>query len=749
MAAGTPKKMKKRLHRDVSIVAALVVVCILINLCRISIVEYNFYDSYANAHQLRPETIQAQRGTIYDTNMEILAQSATVWNVVISPKDIMGSLSKEPAKLAEKRQKLASGLAPIIGVDEATLLERMEKTGSQYEVVKKRVEKDTADAVRALCVENGYTNEIHLEEDVKRYYPNNELASSVIGFAGDDMQGLYGVELYYDEVLSGTDGYVISLKNALSENMPQSYEQRYDPVNGHSLRLTIDENIQSFVENTMTDVVAQHDPVGGACAIVMDCNTGAVLAMYDWPNYDLNDPFTVYDENIAAAIAEIEDEEERSKARSQAISAQRLNMSISHTYHPGSTFKTIVASAGLEEGKITPHSSFNCPGYVTMSGHTMRCNQRAGHGVLDLKQALVVSCNPAFINAGLTLGSNNFFEYFEAFGYTEKTGIDLPGEQIGSYYTENRLTDIAIASSSFGQSQTVTPLQMITAVCAVTNGGYLVEPYVVEDILDSEGNVVSSHETEIRRQVISEETSATMRELMQAVVDANGGTNGSVKGYAIAAKSGTSQKELGKADYETKYIASYVAVAPADDPQIAVMVVVDEPTSGDIYGGVICAPAVAAIMADTLPYLGYSPNYSEEELASMETTVPLLAGRDLAGAKNKLIASGITGGVVVKGNGNEVVQQVPMSGTKIPQDGKVILYTEEMDLAYVTMPNVTGYTPTMAKQILKQYNLNVSYVGGASSSNKKATVQYQSVASGQQVPIGSVIELTCVVQTLD
>ena len=308
------------------------------------------------------------------------------------------------------------------------------------------------------------------------------------------------------------------------------------------------------------------------------------------------------------------------------------------------------------------------------------------------------------------------------------------------------MTDISLASSSFGQSQSVTPLQLITAVCAVTNGGYLVEPYVVEDVLDSDGNVVSSHDTKIRRQVVSEETSATMRSLMEEVVNAGGGTNGSVKGYRIAAKSGTSQKTLG-AEKDT-YIASYVAVAPADDPQIAVYVMVDEPTSGDIYGGVISAPAVAAIMADTLPYLGYSPNYTEEELESMETTVPLLTGRDVAGAKNKLIASGITGGAIVKGSGSSVVRQVPASGAKIPKDGKVILYTDDTEQETVTMPKVVGLTPSAAKQKLKQYNLNVT-VSGSTSSSAKTTVQTQSVAEGAAVAIGTVIELTCVSETLD
>ena len=747
MTAGTPVKMKNRLHKKVSAVAALLVLVIVANLFRISIFQYGFYDDYANSHQLRPETIKAQRGTIYDRNMEVLAQSATVWDISISPKDIASGYKDKPDELAAKREKIAKGLAEILGGDYEDILKRTEKTGSQYELVGKKVGKETADAVRNFIKENKYTNEINLTENVKRYYPNNELASSVIGFTGSDLQGLYGIESKYDSVLKGTDGYVVALKNALSENMPQSYEQRYDPVDGNSLRLTIDENIQSFVEKTLKDVVAQHNPVGGACAIVMDCNTGAVLAMADYPNYDLNDPFTIYDTALAQSVSEITDEAKQKEARSAALSSQWTNKNISYTYHPGSTFKTVVAAAALEEKKVSLASSFYCPGYVKMSGYTMRCNQRSGHGHISFTDALVHSCNPAFINIGLSLGAQSFYEYYCGFGFTEKSGIDLPGEQIGTYYTAANMTDISLASSSFGQSQSVTPLQLITAVCAVTNGGYLVQPYVVEDVLDSDENVVSSHETNIRRQVVSEETSATMRSLMEEVVNTGGGTNGSVKGYRIAAKSGTSQKTLG-AQKDT-YIASYVAVAPADDPQIAVYVMVDEPTSGDIYGGVISAPAVAAIMADTLPYLGYSPNYTEEELESMETTVPLLTGRDVAGAKNKLIASGITGGAVVKGNGSSVVRQVPSSGAKIPKDGKVILYTDNSGQETVTMPSVVGLTPTAAKQKLKQYNLNVTVSGGGASSSAKTTVQTQSVTEGTKVAIGTVVELTCVSETLD
>lgn len=746
MAKGATVRMKKRLNRHVMIVAVILVVALIGNLFRISALQGDFYTEYANNQQLRSETIPASRGTIYDTNMEVLAQSTTVWDVSISPKDIASGID-DPQKLSEKQELIAKTLSEILDTSEETLMTKIQKTQSQYQLVGQKVSKETADEIRAFATEQGYTSEIHLAENTKRYYPNGQLAASVIGFTGTDSQGLYGLESKYDDVLKGTPGYTVTLKNAQSEDMPQNFEQRYDPVDGQSLRLTIDENIQSFVESTLYDVVKQHNPKNGACAIVMDCNTGAILAMANYPTFDLNDPFTIYDEQLAAAVEAITDEEEKKEAKSAAQQQQWSNMCISHTYQPGSTFKTVVGAAAIEEKVAFTNSTYSCAGYVTIGGEKMRCNNRSGHGTLDFTSAMVHSCNPAFISIGLSLGAERFFDYYKAFGFTEKTGIDLPGEQIGTYYGAD-MSDVSLASSSFGQSQTVTPLQLITAVCAVTNGGYLVEPYVVEDILDSNNNVVSSHETNIKRQVISEETSATLRTVMEAVVDANGGTNGSVKGYRIAAKSGTSQR-MNPGDEANTYIASYVAVAPADDPQIAVMVMADYPQNGAIYGGTIAAPAVAAIMADTLPYLGYSPEYSEEELASMETTVPLLYGKDIAAAKNKLIASGITGGVVVKGSGSTVIKQMPSSGAKIPKDGKVILYTdEETKQEYVTVPDVRNLTATQAKQRLKQLNLNVTVTGGVSMTSA-GKVQQQSVSAGTSVPIGTVIELTIIGETLD
>lgn len=745
MAKGATVRMKKRLNRHIMIVAVVLVLALVGNLFRISALQSDFYTDYANNQQLRSETIPASRGTIYDRNMEILAQSSTVWDVSISPKDIASGI-KDEQKLKEKQELIAKTLSSILDTDEAALMEKIKKTNSQYQLVGKKVSKETADQIRAFAVEQRYTSEIHLAENTKRYYPNNQLAASLIGFTGSDSQGLYGLESKYDDVLKGTPGYTVSLKNAQSEDMPQNFEQRYDPVDGQSLRLTLDENIQSFVETTLYDVVKQHNPKNGACAIVMDCNTGAILAMANYPTFNLNDPFTIQDEQLAAAVEEITDEEAKKEAKSAAQQKQWSNMCISHTYQPGSTFKTVVGASAIEEKVAFTNSTYSCSGYVVIGGERMRCNNRSGHGTLDFTSAMVHSCNPAFINIGLSLGPERFFEYYKAFGFTEKTGIDLPGEQVGTYYGSN-MSDVSLASSSFGQSQTVTPLQLITAVCAVTNGGYLVQPYVVQDFLDSNNNVISSHEPTIKRQVISEETSATLRSVMEEVVNANGGTNGSVKGYRIAAKSGTSQR-LNPGDEANTYIASYVAVAPADDPQIAVMVMADYPQNGAIYGGTIAAPAVAAIMANTLPYLGYSPEYSEEELASMETTVPLLYGKDIAAAKNKLIASGITGGVVVKGDGDKVVRQMPSSGEKIPKDGKVILYTDDSEQQMVAVPDVRQLSAAEAKQRLKQLNLNVTVTGGVSMTSA-GKVQQQSVSPGTSVPVGTVVELTVIGETLD
>lgn len=746
--------MKKRLRYGI---LAGILACFLVvsgNLVNISAFQHKSYEARANNYQLRRETIPATRGSIYDANMEVLAQSATAYDVTINPAEFDND---------EERLIVAQGLSEILGVDQTTILEKTRKK-SQYELIKRRVEKDVADEVRRFIVEENekiaehnqtasegeqlgsLSGMINLVENSKRYYPNSTLASAVIGFTGTDSQGLAGLEAKYDEVLSGTPGYTVSLKDALNETIPNNtVEEKYDPIDGNSLVLTIDETIQHFVEKTLQQVMEQNKPNEGCCAIVMNVKTGAILAMASMPNYDLNNWGEVYDSSLLDKLSAITDEEEKETARTEALSKQRYNKCVSYAYEPGSTFKTIVASAALEEGTSTLNSSFTCHGSIMVQGaeKAMQCHVfPQSHGTLDFTGAVVNSCNPSFVQIGAALGGDLFYKYFQAFGLTEKTGIDLPGEGISQYYTASQLQNpVSLASCSFGQSLTITPIQLITAVSAVVNGGYLYTPYVVQSVLDSNGNVVETTQPTVKRQVISEETSAKMREIMHQVVLQKPGSNAYVEGYDIGGKSGTAQKLTKGAD-SGLYVSSYVAVAPVDDPQIAVLVMVDEPTAGGFYGSVVASPPATAILEDVLPYLGISPKYTEEQLANQSVAVPKLTDMTTLEATSKLAQVGF-GKPTIIGSGTTVIRQVPSVGNVMPKDGTVILYTEEVEEKTVTVPNVVGLTPTAARNWLENLQLNVE-IKGAETNDANAQITMQSIAENTEVPIGTLVTLTSV-----
>lgn len=746
------QKMVKRLRY---VVMPLLLVAILVvtgNLVNTSVFQHDSYEERANNYQLRREMIPATRGSIYDANMEVLAMSATAWDVTINPSEIQKD---------EERLLVAKGLSQILGIDETTILEQTKKQ-SQYELVKRRVEKDVADQIRAFIVEEdekikernkgleddeklkSLTGMINLVENSKRYYPNSTLASSVIGFTGTDSQGLAGLEVKYDEVLSGTPGYTVSLRNALNQTIPNdTVEEKYDPIDGNSLVLTIDETMQYFLEKTLQQVMALNKPAEGCCGIIMDVKTGAILAMDSLPNYDLNNWGEIHDQTLLDKLSGIIDEEEYQAARTEALSLQRYNKCVSQAYEPGSTFKTIVAAAAVEEGTSTLNSSFNCTGEIVVQDQTMHCHVHPnGHGTINFTGAVVNSCNPAFVRIGASLGPDLFFEYFQGFGLTERTGIDLPGEGVSQYYTASQLkSEVSLASCSFGQSLAITPIQLITAVSAVVNGGNLYTPYVVQSVLDANGNVVETTQPTVRRQVISEETSAKMREIMHQVVLQKPGSNAYVEGYDIGGKSGTAQK-LDKGADSGIYVSSYVAVAPIDDPQIAVLVMVDEPTAGGFYGSVVASPPVTAILEDVLPYLGISPEYTEEQLAKQSVAVPKLLDMNPLEAASKLAQIGL-GKPTVLGDGETVVRQVPSIGSMIPKDGTVILYTEQVEEKTVIVPNVTGLSPAAAKARLEALQLNVD-IKGAEIETSGAQITAQDIAEETEVPIGTLITLTSV-----
>lgn len=738
-------KMKKRLYFVVIIAIILAFCLISANVVKITVVQHDMYMNKATKQQLNPKVVPANRGTIYDRNMGVVAQSATVWDVVISPSQMSD----------DQIAHIATTISDILGKDEeqkakyhTKITDNAKNKAKSYVVIEKKVEKDIVDKIRQAIVD-GTINEagkkvslkgIDLVENTKRYYPNSTFASSLVGFTGTDSQGLYGVELSYDKELSGIPGYVVSAQNALGEAMPVSFEDKFEPVHGNNIVLTLDESIQHFLEKALTSLMNDHKPLKGCAGIVMNVNSGEILAMANLPTFNLNDPWAI-PEDLMTEI-KLLPEDQQTEQISLARQAQWSNKNISYTYQPGSTFKTVVASAALEERTSSMNSKFTCPGFVIVEDRKMGCHVGIpGHGVVDFTGALVNSCNPAFVKIGADLGAKQFYEYYKGYGFTEKTGIDLPGESIGSYYTDEKHTVVTLASCSFGQSESVTPIQLITGVSAVVNGGKLITPHVVKDVLDQNGNIIKSTPTQMKRQVISEETSAMVRRMMEEVVSVKGGTNASIKGYRIGGKSGTSQKQ-NPGDKEDARIASYVGVAPADKPEIAVFVMVDEPTSGDVYGSVISAPAVSSILRDTLPYLGYSPQYSEEDKATLEAVMPSLLKLTPLEAESKLSNIGLQKPRII-GEGDKITRQVPGVNEKMPKDGQVILYTDNVTETLAAVPNVVGMSPSEAKAALSRAKFNVR-INGLATEHKTSRITDQTIPEGRLTPIGTVIELTCI-----
>jgi stage V sporulation protein D (sporulation-specific penicillin-binding protein) len=714
-------------------VLAIALVC---NIFKISVIDNAKYQELANSNQFNSITISASRGSIYSSDGSILAQSATVFKVYIDPQSFNDND-------ADKKDITVDFLAELLDLDEKTIIDKMNKFESRYQVLKTKVEKPVIDELNEFLTENGITS-ISTEEDTKRYYPQNDLCASVIGFTNYDGEGWYGIEAYYDDELSGVDGKVISATDGNQQEMPYRNSKFYEAQDGNSLVLTIDTTLQYYLEKNLQSMYETYQLDNRACGIIMNANTGAILAMATCPSFDLNNPSEITDERTLAKLEAITDEEERTEAEADARELQWKNKAITETYIPGSVFKVITSSAAFEENLIDlDNDSFYCTGSITVSGTPINCHKLEGHGSQTFKDALTNSCNPAFIMIGQRLGATNFFKYFEAFGLTEKTGIDLPSEVSSIYRDESGLGAVELASSSFGQTNKLTPIEMITSYSAVINGGNLITPYVVQKILDADGNVISNTETTVKRQVISEDTSATMRECLQYVVDNNGGSNAYIKGYKIGGKSGTSQKLDEYDEDNMMYVASYVCFAPADDPEIIMLIMADEPTTGEYYGSTIAVPCARNILEEALPYLGYYPEYTDDELESLDTVVPSVEGITLYNAKTTIEDLGLECQVV--GNGDMVVSQVPTSGNSIAKGGNIILYTEEnAEQEFVSVPSVIGMSLTEANSLLSSMGLN--YVAtGASTDNEDSIVYSQSYDEGDLVPEGTIIELTFVI----
>lgn len=722
------------MRRLIFVAVMLGAVCfaaVIVRLFKLQVLDFGFYQKEAVTQQTKDKTLYPVRGAIYDRNMKALAISTGTEMVTL-----------EAVKIEDDKQGqlIAETLSEILALDYDTVLAKVNKR-STYEVIKRGVDKETADKIRAFIKENKI-NSIYLVSDSSRSYPYGNFLSHVLGFVGTDQQGLYGLEKQYDDVLSGTPGRVITATNARGEEMPFQYEMYYEAEDGRSLVLTIDEVLQHYLEKNLEIALNDNKVQNKVTGIVMDVNTGGILAMATLPDFDLNDPFTITDAKEAARLASITDPDERREERSIILNAQWRNKAISDAYYPGSTFKIVTMSVGLEEGKVSLNSHFYCGGSKKIEGWSkpINCWKRGGHGDQNLAMAIKNSCNPAFMEIGQSIGWRTFEEYYEAFGLKDKTGIDLPGESTGVFFSTRSIVDLAVLS--FGQNFSVTPLQLITAVSAVANGGTLLKPYLVQSVLDAEGNTVAScGRTEVR-QVISADTSALMADLLEGVVTTGTGKNAYTAGYRVAGKTGTSEKKDKEAltGDDSLRISSFVAFAPADDPQIAVLIILDEPTVQPVTGGLTVAPVIRRFMEEAMPYLNVEPQYTEAELQQKDETVPSVKGMGRAEAETALKNAGLSSRT--SGSGDTVTDQIPAAGAVVARNSTVILYMgESVPDKLITMPNVRGMSLNQAKSALQDRGLYVRITGVTNTKEGNLAVTKQSIEAETQVAFGTVVTL--------
>lgn len=683
--------------------------------------------------QLADTTVSAKRGTIYDANGNVLAESASVWQVVMSPVNF---------KNDKQRQAAAKGLSEIFDLEYNDVLDDT-KQQSHYVVVKRRIESDEREKVLELIdtLKKDYncSGVIQLLDDYKRYYPKNSLASSVIGFTGSDDQGLEGIEYEYDSYLSGTPGRIITAQNARGTDMPFRYEQNVESEDGNNVYLTIDETIQSICEKYMQKGVEDNNVLNKGVCIAMDVNTGAILAMVTTDGYDLNNPY----ELSAKDKKKIKStpKKKQAEAESAALSNMWRNKAVADTYMPGSVFKMCVASAALEENLVNEKTSFTCTGSISVEGETIHCSNISGHGTQNFVEVISNSCNPAFIQIGQMLGAGKFRQYYQGFGFSDKTGIDLPGEAEDSFWKEGKMGGVDLAVASFGQNFSITPIQMITACAAVSNGGYVVQPHVVSKITDSKGNVIKTVDKKVKRQVISDDTSKKMNEYLEYNTERQGAAAGYISGYKVAGKTGTTEKR-GVTKFESSfsedYISSFCGYAPADDPQIAMLVFFDTPDGDAYYGSQVSSPVFINIMSEVLPYLDVKTSYTDEELGYVDASAGDYTGVSVDEAKTAVEADGFT--ATVKGNGSTVISQIPTVSSGLQKGGSIVLYTDsDSQSETVSVPSLIGLSPDEVNDVASAYGLNVSFSGATTSSGTSSS---QNIEAGTSVSPGTVITVS-------
>lgn len=785
-------------------------IMLLLGVASFTVLFWKLYDLQINRHdELKAEAvsqqtdsmvISASRGTIYDKNGEIMAISYSTETVLLDPGGVQDFVESQEQKIQDAAEEaaekgapytapevldqayIARGLSRILDVEEETILEHLENTANRYWEVKKKVDQDVADEVRRFINgeiddegnqlttvdEDGNTvlistggrptrlQGISLTPDTKRLYPFGSLAGNVIGFVNANNMGAYGLEASYDDVLSGSTGLTITPTNVNGTPLLFSGgEQMFDAENGSSLVLTLDTNVQYALEKGLESMLDKYDAANGGTGIVMDVNTGGIVAMASYPNYDPGDFSTIYTEGLQAeldaALAEIQQNRstyETEEAYNQALANARAtiqfkqwrNKCYQDTYEPGSTFKPITLATALEEGVVNMNTTFTCTGSIHVEGwgKAINCSKRAGHGTQTLKVATGNSCNPAFVTMGLKIGTEAYYRYLKSFGLMETTGIDLPAEAEGIFANEDSFNSnvVSLAAYSFGQTFNVTPLELIRAQAATINGGYLYTPYLVEQVLDDEGNILSQHETTAVRQVISEETSAKVRECLEWVVSDGGGRNGQVTGYRIGGKTGTADK-TGTKDV----VVSFMCFAPADDPQYIMLLTMDTPsrtTGTAVFGGTMVAPVASQIMSEILPLLGVEPDYTAEELVGADTTVPNVVGQTREAAEDRLADLGFTFRTV--GDGDTVTNQTPAGGAIVPGNASIILYLgQEKPDTPCTVPNVVGKSASEANKAITNAGLIMKVTGTTTASSGNVYAITQSLPAGTEVAAGTVV----------
>lgn len=673
----------------------------------------------ATQQQTRDNVITSKRGTIYDRNNKELAVSASVEMVTASPREV-----KEGGDV----ELVAKELAEILSLSYDDVYKKITKESS-YEIIKRKVESEQTDKIRKLKADDDTKKAfagIRLEEDTKRYYPYGSFASHILGFTGTDNQGLYGIENAYDDELSGVAGRVISVKNAAGVDMPFKYEQKFDSKDGLNVVLTIDETIQHFAEKHLEQAYEENLPAKGAFAIVIAPKTGEVLAMATKPDFDLNSPYEITSQEILDAIGALPSDKQ-SEAKNTALYSLWKNKAVTDTYEPGSVFKILTYAMALEEGVTSPSDTFNCTGGLKVGPYTIHCWKREGHNHETLKQGLENSCNPVLMELGSRLGVDTFRKYFSLFGMNAKTGFDLVGETSGVFFGEGAMHEVELATCTFGQSFQVTPLQLAAAISAVVNGGNLYRPHIVKALTDENGAVVKNYEPELVRKIVSEKTSEIMRDFLEGVVANGTGKGARIDGYRIGGKTGTSEKQPRG---EGKYVASFLGVAPADDPELLCIVAIDEPT-GDLYqGSQIAAPVVRNILEDTLRYMGIEKKLDSDKATKLQSNVPEIRGFSVDEAKKQLVNEGFS--VRIIGEGDMAMQQLPKPGASLAKGSTVIIYTTEGEVEKVAVPDVVGMSLSDVRLALSNAGLNVEVLGAAEDSSS-------SPANKQDPPAGSMV----------